>query len=201
MKLFISERVFKELGEDVMLISLDNERTQLSILHTVKKEDGTKEITPFLFKFNKRFQDLVKVKENVLVDFDVLKVNKNKEEVKPEQQCKQEEIYALFCIKESEVLGQLYIEKEMQDKLKCLYKIELNDGITKILFVKIKLLKNNNLSVYCFVDEKSTQAYRHLTFTRDDKGEVKVKPDEISPIYVVNTKQYISLSNLKSLSI
>ena len=201
MKIFISEKVFYELGNGVILIPLDNERTQLSIFHTVKNEDGTKEITPFLFKFRKRFQDLVKVKENVLVDFEVLNVNKNKEEVKPKKHSEEEEIYALFCVKESEVFEQLYIEKQMQDKLKLLYKLELQDGVTKILVVKIKLQQNSRLPVSYLVDPKSTVIYSYLDIIHDDKGEIRVDKPEFAPIYIRNAKQYICLSELKGLPI
>ena len=201
MKLFISERVFYELGEGVILIPLDSERTQLSIFHTVKKEDGTKETTPFLFKFRKRFQDLVGVKENVLVDFDALKVNKNKEEVKPEKHCDEEEVYALFCIKESEVLGQLYIEKEMRDKLKLLYKLEVEDGAKKFLFVKIRLQPNDKLPVCFLVNQNLTAVYPYLNFIYDDKGEIRVDKPELAPAYIRNVKQYICLSELRGLPI
>lgn len=195
MKLFISKQVFKENENGVKIEPLDENRTQLTVYHTVKKEEG-KEITPFIFRLAINFEKLTKMSDNILLNFEEVKVNKNEEAFKRKE--KEEVIYALLFYKEVNPLESLCIPVDKEDRVKVIYTLQLEDGVTKLYFIKVKLLPMQSLTIHLLSEQGVTMAYKYLEFKRNAEDKIEVEDFYVGEI---NSDQYISLSELGGLEI
>lgn len=204
MKLFISKDVFNYIGVQIQVERLSERRTQLTIPHVVINQEGARDITPFKFRIPISLYELMKSRENMLLDVEGLVADKNDFLFKDEKNSKANYLYALLHNGERPE-AELLIPKEMQYQLDVIYKLQFDNVAPRqgeykatFYFVKIKLEPFQTLPVY-FSYKGANELDRHVVFSTDFLGYWNAE-EFTTRIFMnhENKQKYISLEKFDS---
>lgn len=204
MKLFISKDVFNYIGVQIQVERLSERRTAITIPHVVTNKEGAREISPFKFCLPISLYELMKSRENILLNAEKLDVDKNEFLFENGKNSKINYIYALLHNGEKPE-AELWVPKAMQHCLDVIYKIQFDNVAPRqgeykatFYFVKIKLEPFQTLPVY-FSYKGANELDRHVVFSTDFLGYWNAE-EFTTRIFMnyENKQKYISLEKFDS---